>query len=74
MSALGLALRSLWRDLRSGDLVVLLGALAVAVAAMTAVGAFTERVGKVVVNRASEVLAADLVLRSNRPISESYDL
>ena len=73
MNAFGLAARSLWRDLRSGDLLVLLGALAVAVAAMTAVGAFTERVGKVVVNRASEVLAADLVLRSNRPIPETYD-
>jgi putative ABC transport system permease protein len=73
VNTLGLALRSLWRDIRSGDLLVLLGALAVAVAAMTAVGAFTERVGKVVVNRASEVLAADLVLRSNRPIPDAYD-
>ncbi len=73
MSSLGLALRGLVRDLRSGDLMVLLGALAVAVAAMTAVGAFTERVGKVVLNRASEVLAADLVLRSNRPIPDAYD-
>ena len=73
MSSLGLALRGLLRDLRSGDLLVLLGALAVAVAAMTAVGAFTDRVGQVVLNRASEVLAADLVLRSNRPIPDAYD-
>ncbi len=65
-------MRSVIRDLRAGELRVLIGAVCVAVASMTAVGFFTDRVGQAVAMRSSEVLAADLVVRSNRPISEEY--
>ena len=44
MSAPALGLRTLARELRSGDLRVMVAALVVAVAAMTAVGFFTDRV------------------------------
>ena len=64
--------RSVFRDLRAGELRVLVGAVCIAVAAMTAVGFFTERVGQAVTIRSSEVLAADLVVRSNRPIPVDY--
>jgi putative ABC transport system permease protein len=64
-------IRSVIRDLRAGELRVLVGAACVAVAAMTAVAFFTDRVGQAVATRSSEVLAADLVVRSNRPIPES---
>ena len=47
-------------------------ALALAVAAMTAVGFFTDRVGQGVQARSAEVLAADLVVRSNRPIAAEH--
>jgi putative ABC transport system permease protein len=60
------------RDIRSGELLVLVAAITLAVAATTAVGFFTDRVGKAVVIRSAEVLAADLVLRSNRPIKPDY--
>ena len=65
-------LRSVLRDLRSGELLVLVAAITLAVAATTAVGFFTDRVGKAVVIRSAEVLAADLVLRSNREIKPDY--
>jgi putative ABC transport system permease protein len=66
--------RSVLRDLRAGELRVLLVAVTISVAAMTAVAFFTDRVSQVVAIRSAEVLAADLVVRSNRPIGEDYGL
>ncbi len=65
-------IRSVLRDLRAGELRVLVAAVCVAVASMTAVGFFTDRVGQAVAMRSAEVLAADLVVRSNRPIPGDY--
>jgi putative ABC transport system permease protein len=62
------ALRSFGRELRSGEVIVLLSAVALAVAALTAVGFLTDRIGKSVARQANEVLAADLRLRSPDPI------
>ncbi len=73
MRSLRFALRNLSRDLKSGEIVVLLLALLVAVASLTAVGFFTSRIGRAVEQQAGEVLAADLRLESARPIDESYD-
>lgn len=73
MTWLTLALRNLLRDLRAGELAVLVLALLVAVASLTAVGFFTSRIGRAVEQQAGEVLAADLRLRSARPIEERYD-
>lgn len=72
MRALRIGLRGIIRDLRSGELWVLTAAVVVAVAATTAVSFFTDRVGRAVDVRSAEVLAADLVVRSNRPIGEGY--
>ncbi len=68
MKALTFALRSFGRELRSGEVVVLLAAVVLAVAALTAVGFLTDRIGKAVERQANEVLAADLRLRSQDPI------
>ncbi len=73
MRALRIALRALLRDWRSGELAVLLAALLVAVAALTGVGFFTDRIAQGVDQRAAEVLAADLRLRSAEPISADYE-
>ncbi len=73
MKALRFALLALSRDWRSGELAVLLAALLVAVTALTGVGFFTDRIGQAVDQRAAEVLAADLRLRSAEPIPESYE-
>ena len=71
MKAVRFAMRNLWRDLRSGELTVLLLALSVAVLALTAVGFFTGRVSQGVRAQAAEVLAADLRLESPSPIAET---
>ena len=72
MKALRLALRTLAREWRSGELGVLLLALTVAVAALTGVGFLVSRIGAGVALQASEVLAADLRLGSPQPLAESY--
>ncbi len=73
MPSLAFALRNLLRDFRSGELAVLVLALLVAVASLTAVGFFTSRIGLAVERQAGEVLAADLRLESARPIADDYD-
>jgi putative ABC transport system permease protein len=73
VASLPFVLRSLLRDLKSGELAVLLLALLVAVASLTAVGFFTSRIGLAVDRQAGEVLAADLRLGSAREIPQQYD-
>ncbi len=72
MQILRFALRNLWRDLKSGELSVLLLALSVAVLSLTAVGFFTSRISQGVRAQAAEVLAADLRLESAEPIPAAY--
>ncbi len=72
MQALRFALRNLWRDLKSGELSVLLLALMVAVLSLTAVGFFTSRISQGVRAQAAEVLAADLRLESPTPLPAHY--
>ena len=72
MKALLFALRSFGRELRSGEVLVLLAAVALAVAALTAVGFLTDRIGKAVARQANEVLAADLRLRSQEPVPAEW--
>ena len=72
MKAIVFALRSFGRELRSGEVMVLLAAVALAVAALTAVGFLTDRIGKAVARQANEVLAADLRLRSQAPIPDIW--
>ena len=72
LRALRFALRNLWRDARSGELSVLLLALTVATASLTAVGFFTGRITQAVHAQAGEVLAADLRLESSQPFAAGY--
>ena len=72
MKAMQFAIRSLFRDFRAGELSVLLAAIVLAVTSMTAVGFFTDRVGRAVSAQAAESLAADMVVRSTSSISNIY--
>ena len=72
MRILRFALRNLWRDMKSGEVSVLLLALTVATASLTAVGFFTNRITQGVRAQAGEVLAADLRLESSHPLPERY--
>jgi putative ABC transport system permease protein len=70
MRALTLAMRTLLREWRSGELGVLLLAITVAVAALTGVGFLVDRIGIAVDNQAGEVLAADLRLESGQAMDD----
>ncbi len=72
MKAFVYAMRSFGRELRSGEVIVLLAAVALAVAALTAVGFLTDRIGRAVARQANEVLAADLRLRSPDPVPNEW--
>lgn len=65
---LALALRSLRRDWRSGELRIVAAALAIAVGALTAVAFFTDRVEQALQRQGAELLAGDLVLLSSEPV------
>lgn len=72
MTPVSYAIRSFVRELRSGEVLVLLAAVALAVAALTAVGFLTDRIGRAVARQANEVLAADLRLRSPEEIPQEW--
>jgi putative ABC transport system permease protein len=72
MTPVSYAIRSFARELRSGEVLVLLAAVALAVAALTAVGFLTDRIGRAVARQANEVLAADLRLRSPEKIPQEW--
>ena len=72
MKAMTFAIRSFGRELRSGEVIVLLSAVALAVGVLTAVGFLTDRIGKAVARQANEVLAADLRLRSQDPVPDNW--
>ena len=72
MKAVTFALRTFGRELRSGEVLVLLAAVGLAVGALTAVGFLTDRIGKAVARQANEVLAADLRLRSQEPVPAEW--
>jgi len=72
LRTLAFALRGLLRDLRGGELTVLVAAIVVAVTAITAVGFFTDRVGRVIRQQAGAALAGDLVVRSPVPLPGEF--
>jgi putative ABC transport system permease protein len=72
MHALKLALRTLLREWRSGELGVLLLALTTAVAALTGVGFLVGRIDTAVREQATQVLAADIRVSSTQPLPDSW--
>jgi len=59
------------RDWRSGELRILLLALIIAVGSVSSVGFFVDRVERGMDRQAGELLAADLIVSSNRPIENT---
>lgn len=72
MHALKLAVRTLLREWRSGELGVLLLALTTAVAALTGVGFLVGRIDTAVREQATQVLAADIRVSSTQPLPDSW--
>lgn len=70
-----LAYKQLIREIRSGELHVLLVALLLTVTISTAIGYFSARLHASMASKASEFLAADLVLRGNKNIThQQFDI
>ncbi|WP_301101589.1 FtsX-like permease family protein [Propionivibrio sp.] len=67
MSHFFFALRMLRRDARAGELRLLVAALVIAVAALTAVGFFADRVRQALEREANQLLGADLLLTTDHP-------
>lgn len=65
-------LRFTFRDWRSGELNLLLAALIIAVASLAAVGFFVDRLRVALDLQASQLLGADLVVRSQRKLPDDY--
>jgi len=66
---LALSFRMLRRDLRAGELGLLLVALVIAVASLTSVGFFTDRVGRGLNRQASQLLGGDLLIAADHPLA-----
>ncbi|GAB2512412.1 ABC transporter permease [Lysobacter humi (ex Lee et al. 2017)] len=67
MRALALAWRQLRRDLRAGEVRILLGALVLAVLAVTSVGFVTDRAARALAIEANRLLGGDAVVRGDGP-------
>ncbi|MGV3742564.1 MAG: ABC transporter permease [Burkholderiaceae bacterium] len=66
------SLRMTWRDWRAGELRFILVALLIAVSALSSVGFFVDRLRAGLNRDAHQLLGADLVVRSDHPISEAW--
>ena len=71
-SFLRLGWRTLWRDLRAGELRLLIVAVTLAVAALTAVGFFADRLKGGLQRDATQLLGGDLVIVSDNPTPPSF--
>jgi putative ABC transport system permease protein len=70
---LRLALRLLLRDQRAGELVLITLALVIAVASVTTIGFFADRVQLALGRQANLLLGADLVLSGDRPLPAKFE-
>ena len=73
MNSFALALRMLRREWRAGELRVLSAALVIAVASITSVGFFTDRVSRALAQQANMLLGADLAVISDHPLDSAID-
>ena len=67
-----LALRLLARDWRAGELTLVAVAVVVAVASVTTVGFFADRVHQALSRQANQLLGADLVISGDRPLDTAF--
>lgn len=69
----GLALRLLMRDCRAGELTLIAMALVIAVASVTTVDFFTDRVYRALNRQADQLLGADLVVVADRQLPQEFE-
>jgi putative ABC transport system permease protein len=72
MRLLTLSLRMLARDARAGELRLLLTALVVAVASVTSVGFFADRISGALTRESHQLIGADQVVSADRPLPAEF--
>ena len=72
LTFLRLGWRTLWRDLRAGELRLLMVAVTLAVAALTSVGFFADRLQGGLQRDALQLLGGDAVVASDNPTPEAF--
>ncbi len=72
ISAWRLGATLLWRDLRAGELRLLVVAVLLAVAALTAVGFFADRLKGGLARDARQLLGGDAVVASDNPLPPAF--
>lgn len=70
--AVQLGWRNLWRDLRSGELNLLVVSVVLAVAALSAVGFFSDRLQAGLWRDARQLIGGDAVVVSDKPTAENF--
>ena len=70
--AVQLGWRNLWRDLRSGELNLLVVSVVLAVAALSAVGFFSDRLQASLWRDARQLIGGDAVVVSDKPTAENF--
>jgi putative ABC transport system permease protein len=73
MSRIAIAMRMLRRNWSAGELRVLLLALLIAVASVTTVGFFADRVQAALDQQANELLGGDLVVIADKPLPKEFE-
>lgn len=74
LSPVMLALRLLWRNWRSGEVRILAGALVLAVAVVTCISVFTDRLESALTAQSHTFLGADRIVRSSQPIPSDWQV
>lgn len=69
-----LALRLLWRNWRSGEIKLLAAALLLAVAVVSGIAIFTDRLEHTLVQESNTLLGADRILRGSQPHNAEWTL
>ena len=72
MQIVSLAMRMLLRDARAGELRLLLVAMVIAVASVTSVGFFADRIGRALTLESHQLIGADFVLSADQPVPVEY--
>lgn len=67
-----LAFRLLWRNWRSGEIRILAGALMLAVAVVTAISVFTNRLEAALVQESASFMGADAIVGSSQAFSDEF--
>lgn len=69
-----LALKLLWRDWRSGELNLLLASLIIAVATVTTITLFVDRLQQALTQESATFLAADRIIEYDRPLDKEIQI